>query len=77
MWALVFKCRQFIEMVPNDSAPHIELVKGVMRMVEDVLAGFAVLTDEGKLDSANRFFNKEHALIERIIELIASDALDA
>lgn len=76
MWVLVFKCRQFIEMVPKDSAPHIELVKVIMRMVEDVLANFAVLTDEGKIDSANRFFNKEHDLIEETIALIASDALD-
>lgn len=76
MWVLVFKCRQFIEMVPNDSTPHIELVKAIMRMVEDVLANLAVLTDEGKLDSANRFFEKEHDLIEQAIALIASDALD-
>lgn len=76
IWVLVFKCRQYIEMAPNDSAPHMELVKVIMRMVEDVLAGFAVLTDEGKLDSVNRFFDKEHDLIEKVIELIASDALD-
>ena len=76
MWVFLFKCNQLISAVPDTAAPHMEFVKILMRMIEDVLAGCAVLTDEGKLDSANRYFPKERKLIQDVIELIASDGLD-
>lgn len=76
MWVLVFKCRQLIDSIPDDVSENFYMVKSMLSLVEDTLAQYAILIDEGKLDTANRFFPNLRNLLVNIIEVIGSDKFE-
>ena len=45
-------------------------------MVENILADYSILIDEGKLESANKFFPKAKKILKDVIAVIEAGALD-
>lgn len=76
LWIIMFKCNQMLNCIPNESSSNLDFLKTLLSFVEDTLAACAILIDEGKLDTANRFLPECENLLVNIIDVIASDALD-
>jgi len=76
MWILVYKCMQILSDFPETEDIKFETVKSFMSLVEDTLGKCAILIDEGKLDSANRYFPDLRSLLEKLIQVIKDGHMD-
>ena len=76
LWVIIFKCNQLLQGISEELSPRMDLLMSLMRMVENILADYSVLIDEGKLESANKFFPKAKKLLNNVIAAIEAGALD-
>ena len=76
LWVVIFKCNQLLQGVSEEMSPKLDLLMSLMRMVENILADYSILIDEGKLESANKFFPKAKKILKDVIAVIEAGALD-
>lgn len=76
LWVVIFKCNQLLQGISEEMSPKLDLLMSLMRMVENILADYSILIDEGKLESANKFFPKAKKILKDVIAVIEAGALD-
>lgn len=76
LWVIIFKCNKLLQGISEGLSPKLDFLMSLMRMVEKILADYSVLIDEGKLESANKFFPEEEKLLKEVIAAVKSGALD-
>ena len=76
LWVIIFKCNQLLQGISVELSPKMDLLMSLMRMVENILAKYSILIDEGKLETANRFFVKDKKILKDVIAAIEAGALD-
>lgn len=76
LWVIMFKCNRMLDKIPDNVIANFDFLKSLLGFVETMLADCAILVDEGKLDTANRFLPECRDLLFKIIDGITSDELD-
>ena len=76
LWAIIFKCNQLLSDLEHDASPTRRFAYTLLKFVERALGDCAVLIDEGKLDSANRYMPECKQILMDVIDAIVSDQLD-
>lgn len=67
LWIVFHKCFATIKTIFDNNDPKLKIVQSLFDIIDDTLAQHAVLIDEGKLDSANRYFPELAKLLENTI----------
>lgn len=75
-WIILHKCLPLINEMTENASPKYKMVESLLRIIEDTLCGYSILIDEGKLDSANRFFPKLNDLLIKLIGGVCDGMLD-
>ena len=76
LWVIIFKCNQLLKSISTEVIPQMDLLVSLMNMVEQILAKYSILIDEGKLETANRFFVKDKKILKDVIAAIEAGVLD-
>ena len=76
LWVIIFKCNQLLKSISTEVIPQMDLLMSLMNMVEQILAKYSILIDEGKLETANRFFVKDKKILKDVIAAIEAGVLD-
>lgn len=77
LWVIIFKCNQLLKSISSEASPKMDFMMSLMNMVEQILADYSILIDEGKLESANKFFPKAKNLLKDVIAAIEAGVLDS
>lgn len=75
LWILAFKCKKYLSAIPPELDEIVPVFNLFIPLIEDTLAAYAILIDEGKLDTGSRYFPKLRKLMDSIIDFLLSDTI--